>query len=300
MNIEEYEKIIKTERSKAFAKPYDFVYQQFELLAYDKQDENYFMENASDIIEKLRQQTWHTFLPLEEAFTSKMLLKLFNENDIKNMTSFEAVVWFAETFPNHIYKLNLSNTQSRRSRAGKEFEAIIELLLIGANIRLDSQGNIGKKFFIDKGLGKLVDVVSPSAIEYVLNKRNTVLVSAKTTLRERWQEVPEEMGRTGAREMFLATLDSTITKEVIDNLSNANIQVVTTKNIKFKHYASYNNVIDFEELLVIMKDNLKRWQNYQYDAENQSVILAFLDKQKRKHLTHPFVAKFYQNQIDVF
>ena len=42
-----------------------------------------------------------------------------------------------------------------------------------------------------------------------------MLISAKTTLRERWQEIPEEMGRTGAREMFLVTLDDTISKEVI-------------------------------------------------------------------------------------
>ena len=82
--------------------------------------------------------------------------------------------------------------------------------MIGAGIPLDSQGNIGKQEFVNKGLGKLVDLVSPGVLEYIVNKRNTVLISAKTTLRERWQEVPEEMGRTGAREMFLATLDTSI------------------------------------------------------------------------------------------
>lgn len=126
-----------------------------------------------------------------------MLQQLVKPEEVKNKAGIEAVTWFVETFPEEIYSLTLSNTQSRRSRAGKEFEAIIELILIGANIPIDSQGNIGKKAFVEKGLGKLVDIVSPGAIEYNLNKRNTVLISAKTTLRERWQEVPEEMGRTG-------------------------------------------------------------------------------------------------------
>ena len=58
------------------------------------------------------------------------------------------------------------------------------------------------------------------------------MISAKTTLRERWQEVPEEMGRTGAREMFLATLDTTISSDVLNTLYEANIQVTTTKKIK--------------------------------------------------------------------
>ena len=137
-----------------------------------------------------------------------MLKELVDDEYIKTLTPIEAITWFVEEFPEHIYALTLSNTQSRRSRAGKEFESTIELILIGAGIPLDSQGNIGKQEFVNKGLGKLVDLVSPGVLEYIVNKRNTVLISAKTTLRERWQEVPEEMGRTGAREMFLATLDT--------------------------------------------------------------------------------------------
>lgn len=63
------------------------------------------------------------------------------------------------------------------------------MVLIGAGIPLDSQGNIGKQEFLKKVLGKMVDVVSRGVIEYIINKRNAVLISAKTTLRERWQKV---------------------------------------------------------------------------------------------------------------
>ena len=84
-----------------------------------------------------------------------------------------------EKFPEHIYALTLSNTRSRRSREGKEFESIIELILIGAGIPLDTQGNIGKQEFVNKSLRKLVDLVSPGVLEYIVDKRNTVLISAK-------------------------------------------------------------------------------------------------------------------------
>ncbi|WP_272456958.1 hypothetical protein [Mycoplasma bradburyae] len=40
---------------------------------------------------------------------------------------------------------------------------------------MDSQGNIGKNIFIEKELGKLVDIVSPGVIEYMINKRNTLI-----------------------------------------------------------------------------------------------------------------------------
>lgn len=178
-----YANLVKEERARTFGSAYDFVYTIFEELEFHNKDKKYFFNNASEIVEALRNASWSTFLPLEKAFTSKMLQQLVNPEEIKDKTGLEAVTWFVETFPDEIYSLTLSNTQSRRSRAGKEFEAIIELILIGAEIPLDSQGNIGKKVFVDKGLGKLVDIVSPGAIEYNINKRNTVLISAKTTLR---------------------------------------------------------------------------------------------------------------------
>ena len=165
---------------------------------------------------------------------------------------------------------------------------------------MDSQGNIGKKFFLDKGLGKLVDIVSPSSSEYVINKRNTVLISAKTTLRERWQEVPEEMGRTGAREMFLVTLDNTISQEVIETLNDANIQVVTTYSIKEANYKKYHSVISIENLLVILKETVEKWKNFTYTEEVKNEIRLNLEKQLSKHQQHTFVKEYYERQINKF
>ncbi|WP_308445759.1 type II restriction endonuclease [Streptococcus sciuri] len=177
---------------------------------------------------------------------------------------------------------------------------MIELILIGADIPMDSQGNIGKKFFIDKGLGKLVDIVSPGSVEYVLNKRDTVLISAKTTLRERWQEVPEEMGRTGAREMFLVTLDDNISREVIENLNEANIQLVTTKSLKNNKYSPYHSVISFEKLLSILNETAFKWTDFSYSDEAKAEIKNNIQKQIEKHTNHPFVLNYYQRYVKRF
>lgn len=302
MELELYKKFVKKQRTDYFSKdmPYDLIYRQFEKGGFAQQSVDYFFANASSIIEFLRQESWKEFQSKEHKFTSEMLSSLYSESDVEKMSSSEAIAWFVEQFPMHIYSLNLSNTQSRRSRAGKEFEAIIELILIGADIPMDSQGNIGKQVFLDKGLGKLVDIVSPGSVEYVLNKRDTVLISAKTTLRERWQEVPEEMGRTGAREMFLVTLDDSISKEVIENLNDANIQVVTTKLLKDEKYSAYHSVISFEKLLAILKETVVKWNDFDYSEEAKNEIKENIQRQLERHANHPFVLNYYNRYLAKF
>lgn len=298
ISVDDYEKLIQKERKAYFKQAYDLVYDNFTKLEYDKKDKDFFLENASEVVEKLRENCWNEFQPLEKTFISNMLKKLINDEKIKGLTPMDAITWFVEEFPEYIYALTLSNTQSRRSRAGKEFEHIIELILIGAGISLDSQGNIGKKEFVEKGLGKMVDLVSPGVLEYIINKRNTVLISAKTTLRERWQEVPEEMGRTGAREMFLATLDTSISNEVLDTLYEANIQVTTTKKIKEGYYSDNNRVLTFEKLIEICLDNISHWENFNYTVDQNEQIIGILNKQIKKHKKHDFVKEYYQKRLN--
>ncbi|MRB24902.1 restriction endonuclease, partial [Bacillus thuringiensis] len=79
-------------------------------------------------------------------------------------------------------------------------------------------------------------------IEYSLEKRKCSLISMKTTLRERWQEVPEEMKRTGAQEMFLLTLDDGITKNTIESLASHNITLVVPDDLKLKYYEGHLSI----------------------------------------------------------
>ena len=159
MNIEEYKSLVRKRRVEEFPSPYEIAYTAFTELDYHKQGSEFFSCNASQIVEVMRKQCWKDFQLYEQEFTAKRLMDLIDPDEVKSMNSIEALTFFLSNFSEYIYQLSLSNTQSRRSRAGTEFEAIIELVLMGADIPLDSQGLIGKKLFVDIGVPKLVDVV---------------------------------------------------------------------------------------------------------------------------------------------
>ncbi|VEU72877.1 restriction endonuclease-like domain-containing protein [Mycoplasmopsis gallopavonis] len=296
ISIEKYQKLIKDLRKDFFKQPTILIYELFQKLKYHEKDSAFFENNASQIVENLRKSSWEHFYPKEKEFTTKMLKMLIDLQTIKNLSNLESIVWFIENFPEHIYALTLSNTQSRRSRAGKEFEAIIELILIGAGVYLDTQGNVGKSEFIQKGLGKMVDIVSPSVVEYQINKWNAVLISAKTTLRERWQEVPEEMQRTGANTMFLVTLDPNISDDVLRTLYETNIRIVTTKQNQLTNYKNKEIVISFEQLIQICKENNAKWNSFKYSEIQKEQILESLKKQINKYQDQEFIKKYYQKR----
>lgn len=296
MSVEEYNKEISKERKK-IPSPFDMAYETFITKQFDKQDSAYFKTHASEFVEQMRRINWEEYQKAERRFTTYMLKLLINDERISQMSPKDAICDFVENNPIQIYNLTLSNTQSRRSRAGKEFEAIIELMLIGASLPVDSQGSIGRGTFTKKGLGKLVDFVSPGVVQFMANKRNTVLVSAKTTLRERWQEVPEEIGRTGSREIYLATLDEQITDETRSILYESNVIIATTRKNKEENYNNDSRIVSFEELISIIQEAADKWTGYNYTDDEKSAIRKYLQTQIDKHIDHPYVQEYYKNRL---
>lgn len=300
MKIDDFKKLVTKERKVSFPKPYELVYQEFEAEGYHLKDESFFFKNASSVVEQLRINSWNFYKPLARDFTKNMLKSLVDENKIIHLTGVSAISWFIDAYPSEIDALVVSNTNSRRSRAGSEFEAIIELVIMGANIPLDSQGNVGKKFFEEKGLAKIIDLVSPHATAYELDKRRTILISAKTTLRERWQEVTDEMARTGVKELYLVTLDHSVSKDVIENLYENGIWLVTTRKNKLKNYNDTNRVIEFEELLYKLKEINEKWQaSKDFSKVAKEKIIASYERQISKHVNAPFVVNYYKKQIEL-
>ena len=298
IELDRYDEMIKYERINHFATPFDMAYEAFVDLGYDHKDHLFFRKNASDFVEKMRRQCWAEFVPHEKEFTTRLLRMLIDGDKVSGMSPVEAIEDFVMEYPEHIYKLSLSNTQSRRSRAGKEFEAILELLLIGADVPADTQGSVGKQVFARNGLGKLVDFVSPGVVQYLRNKRNTTLISAKTTLRERWQEVPEEVTRTGTREMYLATLDEGITEETRTVLYEANVILATTAGNKAKNYAADQRIVSFEELIEIAIEAAGKWNAYNYSEDDIAGMKRYLQSQINKHMAHPYVRNYYQSRFN--
>jgi len=297
MNIEDFKNFIKDERYKAMPSPFELVYKNFIDLGFDKCNSDYFLQNASHVVESLRSENWQEYTALEKKFSQRVYESLISEDQLQYLTKKESIKWFTTEFTDHIYSLSLSNTQSRRSRAGNEFEAIIEFILMGAGITFDTQGSIGSGVFETSNLAKLVDCVVPGAAEYKLNKRNTSLISAKTTLRERWQEVGDEMSRTMAREMYLATLDDSLSYNTIELIGKNNIMLVTTYKNKEENYQKSPYVMSFENMLEELKTELLVWNNYTYPKEELERKEEIFKGQIEKYNDMPFVVNYYKEQI---
>src|SRR5699024_614155 len=241
--------------------------------------------------------SWKQFLKNENNFTKHIYRKLVHESNLSNLNKEDAIIQFLEEYEQHIYALSLSNTQSRRSRAGNEFEYIIEFILMGIGISLDTQGSVGSGVFETSHLAKLVDCVAPGATEYKLDKRNTSLISAKTTLRERWQEVGDEMSRTQAREMYLATLDDSITDNVTNIIGKNNIILVTLEEYKNDLYKHSPNVISFETMIEELLAKESIWNNYTYSEEDRNEKKERYEEQIDKNSDKPFIVNYYKDRI---
>lgn len=232
---------------------------------------------------KLREKVWQEYLNDEIDFnavlmkdlhklldTPKEILEiLLSDNKIIDKKGEELVSTIKEVcgeyagrvFP-YIYRLSLSNTQSRRSRAGKTFEVIIYKVYEILGYDYDSQSKVGRKIFDSVGLGKKVDSILPS-IEAFKERRNKAIIGTmKTSLRERWQEVAEEIERTKIPVIHLLTVDESISKSKAMEMANHNIIIVTFDWVaNSENIRTMKNVISFEEYLFDEIPNiLKFWE----------------------------------------
>lgn len=239
--------------------------------------------NVSKSIADLREIVWKEYLEDEVHFnvllmqdlhkilnTPKEILDAILKKDFSNLKGNdlkEEIIkicgeYAGRVYP-YIYKISLSNTNSRRSRAGKTFEAIVYKIYECLDYSFDSQGKVGRKTFTELGLGKKVDSILPSISAYEKRRNKTIIGTMKTSLRERWQEVAEEIERTKIPEIHLLTADEDISKSKAQEMNNHNIIVVAYDWIaNSDSLKSMKNIISFEEYLFEeIPSILKFWSN---------------------------------------
>lgn len=243
------------------------------------------MQHISQFIHQLRAHCFDEFL-IEEANLNEVILSSLgsqftiprsiitelskNLYNLKHQNIDEFTINLQNTFGEYIghvtpylYQLLLSNTQSRRSRAGKTFEGIIYFLYEHLNYSFDSQSKIGKQKFTNLGLGKVVDSILPSITAFEQRRNKTIVGSMKTTLRERWQEAVEELQRSNLPNIHLLTVDEDISTNKINQMAMHNIVLVVLKEIKdLPHCRDKRSVISFEEyFLQEIPTYLNYWKN---------------------------------------
>lgn len=225
-------------------------------------------KRVSKCIHELREMVWQEYLLDEVNFnavvmrdlhkileTPKEILEVLLNKNITDKKDHELIETIKEIcgeyagriFP-YIYRLSLSNTQSRRSRAGKSFEAIIYQLYEHLGYEYDSQSKVGRKIFDNLGLGKKVDSILPNIKCYAERRNKVIIGTMKTTLRKRWQEVAEEIERTKIPIIHLLTSDTSIPKSKAQEMANHNIIVVAYEWVAHSDaLKSMKNIISFEE-----------------------------------------------------
>ena len=130
-------------------------------------------------------------------------------------------------------QLFLSAAQTRKSRAGLSFEHHVKRLLVDGRIRHEAQIPVG---------GRRPDFVLPDVA--TLNRADgteALILSLKTTLRERWKQLGLER-RQGA--VFLATVDDRVSKPAIDEMVRNGIALVVPESLKKSKEAVYSESAD--------------------------------------------------------
>ena len=146
-------------------------------------------------------------------------------------------------FP-QLSQIFLSASQVRRSRAGRSFEYHIATMLTDGGIRHQSQTLNGRQR-PDFVLPSLERVLAATGIE-----DEAMILSAKTTLRERWKQVSLEQVKSA---FFLATVDDRVSGDAIDAMASEDIVLVVPESLKHSNetaYATRNNVITFRDFFV--------------------------------------------------
>lgn len=261
-----WESEIKKYRSKLIKEPKAYA----KIIILEKGLTKEDLENdVESVIEETREAIWQTYLIDEANFHKEILVHLSNTRDLpKNILEklisnnllenfdelskdtlaskvAEIVGEYTGKIMPYIYQLSLSTTNSRRSRSGKTFETLIETLFDVFGYPYGDQSSIGNVSY-ESNLGKKVDLIVPDIQSYIKNRPKCAVVTMKTSLRERWQEVAEELQRTNVPHIYLLTVDRDVTPNTVAIMKRYNITLVVYKTEKQTKFTEYENVQDFQ------------------------------------------------------
>ena len=136
----------------------------------------------------------------------------------------------------------LSASQQRKTRAGRSFENHIARTLKDGRIRYEEQAILG---------GRRPDFVLPDVATLRLGDSrpflDALVLSAKTTLRERWKQITRERFNS---EIFLATVDDRVPQQAIKEMEAEGIVLVVPESLKASKetcYPASSSVISFRQ-----------------------------------------------------
>ena len=260
---------IKDFRRRYIKPPMHYVDETIEKLKYTRQD---VAQNIEKLLVHDREDVYNLYLQ-DEAILNAALVSHLTDNRTIPQSIFNEIVdskllssnmaniepeqlkeqlsgvigeYTGAIFP-YLYELSLSTTNSRRSRAGKTFESLIEKTLSILGVPFENQSQLGTSFYKEHSLGKKVDLIIPGRAAYEQRRSSCGIISVKTSLRERWQEVVEELNRSNTRHIYLATLDETISDNQLQLMKNYAITLVVREKEKSTKFNDAGTVESFHQ-----------------------------------------------------
>lgn len=224
------------------------------------------LDKPGDALREIsRSIEWDLFREYQRRERSVELIRLTLGDKPRTMEATAIIRQLIEQLP-AIDALMLSAAQQRKARAGYSYEHHIEAMLKGGSIPFQKQVVLASK--------KRPDFILPS-LAYVdsgdPNARTGLILSAKTTLRERWKQVEREMG---GRRLFFATVDENISGSAIEDMASIGVHLVVPESMKssikkrgaseerFTEYSKHSNVLTFAEFCCNeLKPHLTTWQS---------------------------------------
>lgn len=201
------------------------------------------LERPGDALREIsRTIEWEIFREYQRKERSVELVRIVLGDEPRRMTAKDMIHKLVDQLP-AVDALMLSASQQRKSRAGYSYEHHIEAMLVGGSIPFEKQVILESK--------KRPDFVLPSLAFVDSRKKQSktgLILSAKTTLRERWKQVEREKGN---RQLFLTTVDENIAGNVIKDMATIGVCLVIPESLresKATEYQGHRNVVSFGEL----------------------------------------------------
>lgn len=197
---------------------------------------------------------WDLFRNFQRKERAVELVRIVLGDEPAKVSAADIIRQLIDTLP-EIDALMLSASQQRKSRAGYSYEHHIEAMLADGAVPFEKQVIIAARKRPDFILPSLrfMDSGKPSA-------QTALILSAKTTLRERWKQVEREKGD---RNLYLTTVDENIAGNAIEDMASFGVHLVIPESLKKSKLAEYEghaNVLSFREFCdTIIAPNLADW-----------------------------------------
>jgi hypothetical protein len=198
------------------------------------------MDRPGDALREIsRAIEWDLFREFQRRERSVALVRIVLGDLPCSITASEVIRRLVDELPK-VDALMLSAGQQRKARAGYSYEHHIEAMLRDGGIPFEKQVVIEGRRRPDFILPSLAFIDRGDA-----SAKTGLILSAKTTLRERWKQVEREMG---GRRLFLTTVDENVAGNVIEGMAEIGVQLVVPESLmkaKETEYAGHSNVLSF-------------------------------------------------------